>query len=96
MRMQEIKSDPPAGTCANPMRAPAVGPPAAHAAARFGNRVALSVAEFSAAFGHHRSWGYRLLYSGRIRRIDLPGPALIPISEVERLTNQLVDHGEAK
>lgn len=57
-------------------------------------RVALSVAEFSAAFGRHRSWGYRALYAGRVRRLDIPGVTLIPLSEVNRLMSQLVNHGE--
>ena len=48
-------------------------------------RLAFTPAEFARAFGHHVSWGYRLIYSGRVRVISDVGRLLIPSSEVQRL-----------
>jgi hypothetical protein len=49
------------------------------------NRVAYSPAEFSRLFGHHPSWSYRLLYSGRVRAVSNLGRLLIPATEISRL-----------
>ncbi len=59
------------------------------------NRIALTVDEFARAFGRHRSWAYRQLYSGTIRKIDIPGRILIPVGEADRLASTLAIHGEA-
>lgn len=48
-------------------------------------RVALSPAEFAGLFGRSETWGYRQLYSGRVKAIQVSGRLLIPRSEVDRL-----------
>ena len=58
-------------------------------------RLGFSVEEFSASFGHHHSWGYRQLYSGRVRKLDIDGRIIIPRSEIERLLSQTTLHGGA-
>lgn len=57
-------------------------------------RAAFSPAEFSALFGREMTWGYRLLYAGRIKAIRGMKPAMIPRSEVDRLTTELAIYGE--
>jgi hypothetical protein len=49
------------------------------------NRVAFSPAEFSRLFGRHPSWGYRLLYKGKVKAVTDLGRVLIPATEVDRL-----------
>jgi hypothetical protein len=46
-------------------------------------RLGYSPTEFAALFGKSPTWGYRQLYSGRIRPICDCGRLLIPRSEVE-------------
>jgi hypothetical protein len=57
-------------------------------------RSAFSPAEFAALFGREMTWTYRLLYAGRVRAIRHMKPAMIPRSEVERLTTELATYGE--
>lgn len=51
------------------------------------DRLAYSVAEFSRLFQHGPSWGYRLLYSGRIVAVQDVGDLRIPATEVQRVLN---------
>src|SRR4051794_14510711 len=51
-------------------------------------RAAYTPNEFAALFGHRTTWGYRLIYSGRVKTIQNLGRLLIPRCEVERLSNQ--------
>lgn len=48
-------------------------------------KVALTPAEFAALFGKSQTWGYRQLYSGKVKAITDFGRTLIPVSEVERV-----------
>jgi hypothetical protein len=50
-------------------------------------RAAYTPNEFAALFGHRATWGYRLIYSGRVRTIQNLGRLLIPRSEIERLSD---------
>ena len=49
-------------------------------------RAAYSPAEFAALFGKSVTWGYRQLYSGRVKAITGEGRLLIPASEVQKIT----------
>ena len=49
------------------------------------HRVAYTPAEFAALFGRSGTWGYRQLYSGRVKALQVSGRLLIPRSEVDRL-----------
>ena len=49
------------------------------------DRLAYTVPEFSRLFGHAPSWGYRMLYHGRVVAIQDVGDLRIPESEVRRL-----------
>ena len=51
-------------------------------------RVAHSPAEFAGLFGRSETWGYRQLYSGRVKAIRVSGRLLIPRSEVDRLLDE--------
>lgn len=53
-------------------------------------RLAFTPGEFASCCGHAPVWGYRQIYSGRIRILDQPGHFLIPRSEVERFLTQVV------
>ncbi len=48
-------------------------------------RAAHTPAEFAGLFGRSETWGYRQLYSGRVKAIRVSGRLLIPRSEVDRL-----------
>ena len=48
-------------------------------------RVAFTPGEFAAGFGRSETWGYRQLYSGRVKAIQISGRLLIPKSEIDRL-----------
>jgi hypothetical protein len=48
-------------------------------------RVAFSPAEFAALFGKSQPWGYRQIYSGKIKAITEYGRIQIPAAEVERI-----------
>lgn len=48
-------------------------------------RAALSPNEFAAAFGKANTWGYRLIYSGKVKVIKDLGRMMIPGSELRRL-----------
>lgn len=56
-------------------------------------RLGLTPAEFAALFGRGPTWGYRKLYSGEVRRLDVSGRIIIPMSEVRRFTSKTVAHG---
>jgi len=45
----------------------------------------LSVIEFSALFGKHKSWGYRMIHKEKVKVIPDIGDYRIPASEVDRL-----------
>jgi hypothetical protein len=47
-------------------------------------RLSLSPKEFSEANGKSPTWGYRQIYSGKVKVISDCGRMLIPRSEVER------------
>jgi hypothetical protein len=48
-------------------------------------RAALSPNEFAAVFGKANTWGYRLIYSGKVKVIKDLGRMMIPGSELKRL-----------
>jgi hypothetical protein len=48
-------------------------------------RAAFSPSEFATLFGKQTTWGYRQLYSGKVKAIQTLGRTLIPRSELERL-----------
>ena len=48
-------------------------------------KVAYTVAEFSALFGKEKTWGYRQLYAGNVEAISEFGTTMIPKSEADRL-----------
>ena len=50
-----------------------------------GDRVAFSPGEFANLFGKSQTWGYRQLYSGKVKAITEHGRTIIPASEVERI-----------
>lgn len=50
-----------------------------------GERVAFSPGEFAALFGKEQTWGYRQLYSGKVKATTEYGRTMIPASEVERI-----------
>jgi hypothetical protein len=52
-------------------------------------RAAYSPNEFAALFGKQTTWGYRMLYRGRVRAIKSMGRIMIPASEVQRLQSEL-------
>ena len=48
-------------------------------------RVAFSPGEFAALFGKSQTWGYRQIYSGKVKAITEHGRILIPAAEVEAI-----------
>lgn len=52
------------------------------------NKVALSPGEFAAIFGKSQTWGYRQLYSGKVKAMTGYGRIMIPASEVDRLLSE--------
>jgi hypothetical protein len=51
-------------------------------------RAAYSIAEFAGLFGREQTWGYRMVYGGKVKVIpsdDIRGGNMVPHSEVERL-----------
>lgn len=48
-------------------------------------RVALSPREFALLFGKEQTWGYRQIYSGKVKAITEYGRILIPAAEIERI-----------
>lgn len=48
-------------------------------------RVTFSPGEFAALFGKHQTWGYRAIYSGKVKAITEYGRIQIPAAEVERI-----------
>ncbi len=59
-------------------------------------RQAYTPKEFASLYGRAQTWGYRMLYAGRVKAIKDLGRLLIPRSEVERLAGETVFHGEVK
>jgi hypothetical protein len=54
-------------------------------------RAAYSIAEFAALFGREQTWGYRMVYGGKVKVIpseDIRGGNMVPHSEVERLLSK--------
>jgi hypothetical protein len=54
-------------------------------------RAAYSIPEFSALFGREQTWGYRMVYGGKVKVIpsdDIRGGNMVPHSEVERLLSK--------
>lgn len=52
------------------------------------DRAALSPREFAELFGKEQTWGYRQIYSGKVKTITEYGRILIPASEVERILGE--------
>ena len=50
------------------------------------DRVALDFDEFANLFGRDRSWTYRMAKGGKLKVITGYGKMMIPVSEVERIT----------
>lgn len=48
-------------------------------------RAAVSPNECAALFGKQTTWGYRLIYEGKVKAIKTLGRTMIPTSEVRRL-----------
>src|SRR6185369_4366211 len=59
-------------------------------------RVAFSPGEFAALFGKSQSWGYRQLYSGKVKAISEHGRTLIPAAEVERILGKAGEYNGLK
>ncbi|MCH1498803.1 MAG: helix-turn-helix domain-containing protein [Akkermansiaceae bacterium] len=57
-----------------------------------GGRVAYSFAETAEMFGRERTWVYRQVKRGRIRAIIGFGAAMIPASEIERISTSTPTH----
>lgn len=53
------------------------------------NRLAYTPTEFAALFGRAQTWGYRKVYSGRVKAIRDFGRLMISRSEVDRLTSEI-------
>jgi len=54
-------------------------------------RAAYSIPDFSALFGREQTWGYRMVYEGKVKAIpsdSVRGGMMIPHSEVERLLSK--------
>ena len=49
------------------------------------NRVAFSPGEFAKLFGKSQTWGYRQIYSGKVKAITEHGRILIPAAEVDAI-----------
>jgi hypothetical protein len=49
------------------------------------NPVAFSPREFAALFKKEQTWGYRQIYSGKVKTITEYGRIMVPASEVERI-----------
>jgi hypothetical protein len=52
------------------------------------DRVAFSPGEFATLFGKSQTWGYRQIYSGKVKAITQYGRILIPAAEVEAILKQ--------
>lgn len=48
-------------------------------------RVAFSPGEFAELFGKSQTWGYRQIYSGKVKAITQHGRILIPAAEVDEI-----------
>ena len=59
-------------------------------------RLAFSVPEFSALFGHSGTWGYRAVYRGLVKPITEGGRLLIPRTEVDRLLARTAEYNPNK
>jgi hypothetical protein len=60
-------------------------------------RAAYSIPEFSALFGREQTWGYRMVYSGKVKVIpsgDIRGGNMVPHSEVERLLSLATNYSD--
>lgn len=57
-----------------------------------GSQLAFTPKEFAGFFGRSATWGYRQLYSGKIKKLGGCDSILIPRSELERFLSQIVDH----
>ena len=48
-------------------------------------KLAYSPVEFSALFGHEKTWAYRLIYSGKVKTIKGFGKTMIPATEAQKI-----------
>ena len=55
-----------------------------------GSRAGYSVAEFSALFGKHRSWGHRQVKKGRIKATTGFGAAIIAADQVAKVGSAII------
>jgi len=55
-------------------------------------KLALTPAEFAAPFGRSKTWTYRLLYAGKLKRLAGTPAILIPRAELERFLADLTVH----
>ncbi len=60
----------------------------------FSERLAFSPGEVAALLGKSQTFGYRLLYKGKIKAITGCGRLMIPRSEVELLLGNPTLHGQ--
>ena len=55
-------------------------------------RAVLAPAEFAAQFGRSKTFTYRLLYAGKIKKLAGSGRILIPKAELERFLADITTH----
>lgn len=53
-------------------------------------RIAYDFEEFAQLFGRERGWTYRQVKAGKVRAITGFGKMMIPVSEVERITAEVL------
>jgi hypothetical protein len=60
-------------------------------------RAAYTIPEFSSLFGKEQTWGYRMVYDGKVKVIpsdDVRGGNMVPHSEVERLLSKATTYSD--
>jgi hypothetical protein len=60
-------------------------------------RAAYTIPEFSALFGREQTWGYRMVYAGKVKVIpatECRGGNMVPHSEVERLLSSATTYSD--
>jgi hypothetical protein len=65
---------------------------AAHESVKLNQRFAYSPKEFGEANGKSATWGYRQIYSGKVKVISDCGRLLIPRSEIERFLARAAEY----
>lgn len=68
----------------------------AHEAIPLGERLGYSPAEFASLFGRSPTWGYRQIYSGRVKPIADCGRIIIPRVEVDSVLARRREYNPAQ